>query len=152
MAPASCPAMAPPEKAIELPYIEGLTPAFTRHFDYRWALGEMPFSGKGGNEIGGWIRFGERTDCLTEAWLVALADAWPTPVLSMLTAPAAASSLTWEMGFVHLDRRSCVEADWWCYHSTVDSAEKGYVHERGAIWDPQGRLAAYSRQTTTVFA
>jgi acyl-CoA thioesterase len=152
MAPAPCPGMAAPEKATELPYIEGLTPAFTRHFDYRWALGELPFSGKGGHEIGGWIRFRERIDCLTEEWLVALADAWPTPVLSMLTAPAAASSLTWEMGFVHLDRLSCVEAGWWCYRAEVDSAEMGYVHERATIWDPQGRLAAYSRQTAAVFA
>jgi acyl-CoA thioesterase len=150
--PAPRPAMPAPDKALELPYIEGLTPSFTRHFVFRWALGELPFSGKGGCEIGGWIQFRERSDCLTEEWLVALADAWPTPVLSMLTAPAAASSLTWEMGFVHLDRPVCVENAWWCYRSTVDSAEQGYVHERGAIWDPQGRLAAFSRQTSTVFA
>ncbi|SLM31572.1 hypothetical protein MTBBW1_350063 [Desulfamplus magnetovallimortis] len=30
-------------KAIKLPYIEGLTPAFTRHFDYRWAIGDYLF-------------------------------------------------------------------------------------------------------------
>ncbi len=150
--PEPCPQMTPPAKALELPYIDGLTPAFTRHFAYRWALGELPFSGKGGHVIGGWIQFREPTDCLTEEWLVALADAWPTPVLAMLTGPAAASSLTWEMGFVHLDRQACTENDWWCYRSEVDSAEKGYVHERGAIWDPDGRLAAYSRQTATVFA
>ena len=30
--PEACPAMAPPDEAMELPYIEGLTPAFTRHF------------------------------------------------------------------------------------------------------------------------
>ncbi|WP_319405936.1 thioesterase family protein [uncultured Desulfosarcina sp.] len=150
--PAPRPEMAGPAEALELPYIEGLTPAFTRHFAYRWALGELPFSGKGGHEIGGWIQFREQTDCLTEAWLVALADAWPTPVLAMLTAPAAASTLNWEMGFVHLNRRTCTENDWWCYRSVADSAENGYVHERGAIWDPEGRLAVYSRQTSTVFA
>ena len=150
--PAPRPEMVEPAKAIELPYIDGLTPAFTRHFAYRWALGELPFSGKGGHEIGGWIQFRERTDCLSEEWLVALADAWPTPVLAMLKAPAAASTVTWEMGFVHLNRQSCTENDWWGYHSVADSAENGYVHERGAIWDPEGRLAVYSRQTATVFA
>lgn len=150
--PASLPEMAGPGQAMELPYIEGLTPAFTRHFAYRWALGELPFSGKDGQEIGGWVRFRERIECLTEEWLVALADAWPTPVLSMLSAPAAASTVTWEMGFVHMDRQACVEHDWWGYRSVADSAENGYVHERGAIWDPVGRLAAYSRQTSTVFA
>jgi len=150
--PASCPPMPAPDASMELPYIDGLTPAFTRHFAYRWALGELPFSGQGGNEIGGWIQFREPTDCLTEEWLVALADAWPTPVLGMLSAPAAASTVTWELGFVHLDRETCSPNDWWGYHCVADSAEKGYVHERGAIWDPGGQLAAYSRQTATIFA
>ena len=150
--PAACPAMPPPNEAMELPYIEGLTPAFTRHFAYRWALGELPFSGQGGREIGGWIQFREPTDCLTEEWLVALADAWPTPVMGMLSAPAAASTVTWELGFVHLDRDACTQNDWWGFHCAADSAERGYVHERAAIWDPEGRLAAFSRQTTTVFA
>jgi len=150
--PAPRPEMTSPADALELPYIEGLTPAFTRHFTYRWALGDLPFSGKGGHEIGGWIQFREPIDCLTEEWLVALADAWPTPVLAMLNAPVPASTVTWGMGFVHLDRQTCKENDWWGYHSTVDSAENGYVHERGAIWDPEGRLAVFSRQTATVFA
>jgi acyl-CoA thioesterase len=150
--PIQHPKMAGPGKSFELPFIDGLTPAFARHFVYRWALGELPFTGKGGSEIGGWIQFRESTDCLTEEWLVALADAWPTPVLSMLTAPAPVSTVTWELGFVHLDRVTCTENDWWCYHCKVDGAENGYVHERGAIWDPEGRLAAYSRQTLAVFA
>jgi len=149
--PAARPEMTGLEAALELPYIEGLTPAFTRHFAYRWALGELPFSGQGGHELGGWIQFRENADCLSEEWLVALADAWPTPALSHLDKPAAASTLTWELGFVHLDRDTCTENDWWAYHATVDSAERGYVHERGTIWDPEGRLAAYSRQTVTVF-
>jgi acyl-CoA thioesterase len=46
----------------------------------------------------------------------------------------------------------CSENDWWAYRSTVDSAERGYVHEQGAVWDPEGRLAVHSRQTLTVFA
>ena len=152
IAPPARPEMPPPEEALELPYIEGLTPAFTRHFAYRWALGELPFTGQGGAAFGGWIQFREATNCLSEEWLVALADAWPSPVLSMLTAPAPASTVTWELGFVHLDRDTCSENDWWGFHCTADSAENGYVHERGAIWDPEGRLAAYSRQTASVFA
>ena len=146
------PDMTEPAQCLELPYIDGMTPSFTRHFDYRWAEGELPFSGKGGDLIGGWINFREATDCLTEEWLVALSDAWPTPVLAMLTGPAAASTMTWAMEFVHLNRDSCSENEWWAYRCTVDSAEKGYVQERSAVWDPEGALALFSRQTTTVFA
>jgi acyl-CoA thioesterase len=152
MVPVKRPGMVSPSQALELPYIEGMTPEFTRHFHYRWAIGELPFSGKGGEQIGGWINFRQATDCLTEEWLIALADAWPTPVLSRLNSPAAASTSTWALGFVHLDRSACSENQWWAYHCEVDSAENGYVHERSRLWDPQGRLALYSQQTTTVFA
>ncbi|MCF8087236.1 MAG: thioesterase family protein [Desulfotignum sp.] len=150
--PVERPEMQDPSTAFELPYIDGLTPTFTRHFHYRWAMGEFPFSGKGGQEIGGWINYREDTNCLTEEWLVALADAWPTPVLSQLKKPAAASTMTWSLGFVHLDRTACSENQWWAYHCAVDSAERGYVHERSTIWDPDGHLAVYSHQTNTVFA
>ncbi|MBF0200177.1 MAG: thioesterase family protein [Desulfamplus sp.] len=150
--PVKRPEMQEPSRAFELPYIDGLTPSFTRHFDYRWAIGEFPFSGKGGGEIGGWINFREETTCLTEEWLVALADAWPTPVLSQLTQPAAASTMTWALGFVHLNRLACSENQWWAYHCVIDSAERGYAHERSTIWDPEGHLALYSFQTNTVFA
>lgn len=144
--------MIEPTKALELPYIDGMTPSFTRHFDYRWAIGELPFTGKGGKELGGWINFREETDCLSEEWLLALADAWPTPVLSKLKEPAAASTLTWALEFVHLDRDTCSENEWWAYHCVVDSAERGYAHERSTVWDPEGRLALFSQQTTAVFA
>lgn len=144
--------MPTPHEAFELPYIEGLTPAFTRHFHYRWAVGDMPFSGGGGREIGGWINFREETECLTEEWLIALADAWPTPVLSTLQQPAAASTVTWALGFVHSGRTTCAANDWWAYHCVVDCAERGYAHERSTVWDPDGRVAVYSQQTTAVFA
>ena len=45
--PAPRPEMAGPAEALELPYIDGLTPAFTRHFAYRWALGELPLFRQG---------------------------------------------------------------------------------------------------------
>ena len=146
----SRPKMTLPEKAMELPYIEGITPAFTRHFVYRWALGELPFSGKESREIGGWIRFRESTDCLSEEWLVALADAWPTPVLGTLSAPAPVSTITWELEFVNLKKVVCSNNDWWSYHCAADSAENGYVQERGAIWDTDGQLTAYSRQAVSI--
>lgn len=144
--------MADPDTAFQLPYLEGLTPAFTRHFDYRWAIGDLPLSGSGGEEIGGWISFKEATDCLTEEWLMAIADAWPTPVLSRIKAPAAASTVTWALEFVHLDRVTCSQNDWWAFHCIVDSAENGYAHERAMVWDPDAQLALLSHQTTAVFA
>lgn len=152
IAPAKRIDMPEPSDAFELPYIDGITPAFTRHFKYRWAIGELPFTGKGGQEIGGWINFQEQPGCFTEEGLIAMADAWPTPVLSQLTQMAAASTLTWSLGFVHQDRMTCSENDWWSFHCKIESAERGYTHETSRIWDPGGKMAVYSHQTTTVFA
>lgn len=143
--------MPDPSKAVEVPYMDGLTPVFTRHFTYRWAKGDIPFSGRGGRELGGWINFREQTSCLTEEWLIAMADAWPTPVLARLTEPAAASTLTWALEFVHFDRAACSENEWWAYYCKVDSAERGYAHERSTVWDPEGNLAVFSHQTVAVF-
>jgi len=51
--PSERPQMPGPDKALELPYLEGLTPAFTRHFDYRWALGDLPFYGLPDRRVAG---------------------------------------------------------------------------------------------------
>jgi hypothetical protein len=41
---------------------------------------DLSTPGKRGQEIGGWINFREETACVTEEWLVALADAWPSSI------------------------------------------------------------------------
>ena len=61
---------------------------------------------------------------------------------------ARAQSLVGELRLAAGDRARAIGA----YRAAVDSAERGYVHEQGAVWDPEGRLAAHSRQTLTVFA
>ena len=40
-----------------LPYIPGMVPVFTKHLDFRWALGAIPFSGASEAVIGGWCKF-----------------------------------------------------------------------------------------------
>src|SRR5215472_10574278 len=37
----------------------GLLPSFTGRYDYRWAIGDPPFSGSDRAEAGGWIRLAE---------------------------------------------------------------------------------------------
>ena len=52
---------APDMKAVEecplLPYIKGVTPEFMRHMSMAWAVGALPFTGRGTREMGGWVRF-----------------------------------------------------------------------------------------------
>ncbi|MDX1634746.1 MAG: thioesterase family protein [Marinobacter sp.] len=139
-----------PDSCQALPYIKGVTPEFTQHIEMRWAFGGMPFSGKGGREMGGWMRFRKPPAELTDAHLVALIDAWPPALLPHLKQPAPASSLSWAFDIVH-PRPTMAPDDWLLYRATIDQAAAGYGHTQAGIWNRQGELVALSRQTVTVF-
>ena len=140
-----------PEGIESVPYIEGIMPRFMQHFQMRWALGAPPLSGAETNELGGWFRFSEPPARLGEEWWVALADAWPTPLLSMIKGPAIFSSLTWNLDFAGFDPAQPTDG-WWAYRATAESAAGGYGHCRAEIWSPSGDLVMHSRQTVVLFS
>jgi acyl-CoA thioesterase len=130
----------------------GPVPEFTTHFDYQIQQGTLPFSGSLQPTLGGQIRFSEGLECNTGyAELLALLDAWPPVSLTLLTAPAMASSLTWTVEFVGSSSHFST-ADWWRYLANIEYAADGYHHIEAKLWDPAGQLIAISRQTVTVFA
>ena len=89
------PAFTAPDQVQAFPFIPGLTPDFTRYFDYRYTLGKMPFMGGQQTEMGGWIRLREASPAVVcPSTLLALVDAWPPAVFSLLNKPASGSSLT----------------------------------------------------------
>lgn len=147
---------APEMKALQecplLPYIKGITPEFMRHLSMGWAVGALPFTGKGSREMGGWVRLaGEvKEEPLTETHLLALVDAWPPALLPLLNKPTAGSTLTWTIEFVQpLPQVSTLE---WCkYLAVIEHARDGYGHVAANLWAPGGELIAISRQTVTVF-
>lgn len=140
-----------PENCPALPDIEGLTPDFARHFDYRIAVGALPFSGVTDTRLGGWVRFRECDETISVSHLLALIDAWPPVVLQMLRDFAPASSLTWTLEIPQpLSERSA--GDWWQYQAEIEQAGDGYVVIQARIWDADGEPVALSRQTVTVFA
>ncbi|MCA1929507.1 acyl-CoA thioesterase II [Rheinheimera sp.] len=135
---------------------QGPVPEFTRHFDYQIKAGVMPFSGGTGTELGGVIRFAEgQTAAAGVLELLALVDAWPPVSLTLLNQPAPASSLTWTIEFIQPHQSSETKAlttDWWSYLANIEHAADGYHHIEAKLWQPDGQLAAISRQTVTVFA
>ncbi|MBX9912508.1 MAG: thioesterase family protein [Pseudomonadaceae bacterium] len=147
------PPMRPADECQELPYIDKLTPEFTRYLAMRWAVGGMPFSHNKSREMGGWVRLREHdpVEPLTEAHLLALVDAWPPAVLPHLKAPAAGSSLTWTIEFIQ-PLPALTTLDWCMYHAEIEHARDGYGHIAAGLWSPTGELIALSRQTVTVFA
>jgi acyl-CoA thioesterase len=148
--PLPAPEAPAPEDCQPLPYIKNVTPEFTQHIEMRWAFGHMPFSGKGGREMGGWMQFREPPAELTDAHIVALVDAWPPALLPHLKGPAPASSLSWALDIMH-PRPEIRPGDWLLYRAVIDQAGSGYGHTQAGIWTSRGELVATSRQTVTVF-
>tara|TARA_R110002126_G_scaffold75469_24_gene188422 strand:- start:2032 stop:2826 length:795 start_codon:yes stop_codon:yes gene_type:complete len=131
---------------------QGPVPEFTTHFDYRIAHGQLPFSASTLRELGGDIRMaGNESRQAGILELLALIDAWPPVSLTLLNQPAPASSLTWTIEFVAHDLPFNTH-DWWRYQAEIEYGADGYHHIAAKLWQPDGKLAAISRQTVTVFA
>jgi acyl-CoA thioesterase len=131
-----------------------VVPSFTRQFELRWASGGPPGSAQTSAGYSGWARFREYRRGLGPAWVAALVDAWPAPVLSMLPEFGIASSLNWAIDFVEPieDEPRAASDDWWAFAVETDLAAGGWAHTRARLWSPSGRLVATSSQTVAVFA
>ncbi len=142
---------APPiDQCHGLDYIEGVTPEFIQQIEMRWAFGNLPFSGKGGRELGGWMQFRKTPESFSDAHIVALVDAWPPAVLPYVKQRVRTSSLSWALDIVH-PRPVMEPGDWLLYKVSIDQAGAGYGHTQAGIWTAKGELVALSRQTVTVF-
>jgi len=102
--------------------------------------------------MGGWIRLREASPAaVTLNTLLALVDAWPPAVFSLLKKPASGSSLTWNLSVVQVPQ-DCSGNDWWQYRAAIQSSANGYSHIDATLWDKHGRACVISRQTVSVFA
>lgn len=146
------PAMPPVDECLELPFVAGVAPEFTRYLAMRWGIGGLPFSGNPSREMGGWVRLrGEvEREPVTVAHLLALVDAWPPAPLSHLKRFAPGSSLTWTIEFIQ--PVPPFDTHEWCrYRAVIEHAQDGYGHCAAALWTAEGELLALSRQTVTIF-
>lgn len=139
-----------PASARELRYVEGVTPAFTQYLDFRWASGGFPFRGAAEARTQIYVRL--KDECaVEESQLIALADAIPSPGLSILNTRAAASSLTWTLEL--LGGAFDASADgWWLMDAEVTAARDGYLSQTATLWSPDHQPVALSRQSVVVFA
>ncbi|WJG07921.1 thioesterase family protein [Aliiglaciecola sp. LCG003] len=143
-------AMELPQKAKFIPQIPKITPKFLRHFDLSIEQGSMPFAGSKLSDIHGWMRFKEAPQQITDAHLICLIDSWPPTVLQMLRWPAPASTMSWNVEFLH-PHKTFSPSDWFAYQAKTRQAADGYAHTEANIWDQQGQLIALSRQTVGIF-
>ncbi|MEM9459277.1 MAG: thioesterase family protein [Myxococcota bacterium] len=148
--PAPMPERPSPEALNELPYFEGVTPAFTRFFEMRWSDGGFPFSGASEPGVGGWCR--HRTECGLDPYiaLLGLIDAWPSPVVPLLRVPAPASSVSWSTVY-HQVPEVIGTDDWFWYRSEATAAHHGYAGMRAMLYARSGELVATAEQLVAVF-
>lgn len=135
-----------------LPYMEGVTPRFTKHIDFRVAGGRFPFIGAERANLSGYMRYAHGGPC-DAAGLLGLIDAWPSPALPKLKKFAPASTVTWMVDVIgELPARGAQSDAFYRYDAECIAAEAGYASCEARIWGPDGRLVASSRQMVVEFS
>lgn len=152
VSPSVRPDVKPVEESMKFPFMPGLTPNFTQHYDMHWAIGQMPMSGSALSEMGVWVRY-KNAVTITEAHIVALMDVLPPAVLQMYKEMKPISSLTWHLEMLDdLKASDTQDAEgWWFFHVKADHAAEGYSTQNATLYTPTGRAVAMSQQTIAIF-
>ena len=135
-----------PEVAPEAPRIPGRMPPIFDRMDYRFAFGDLPFSGSDRSVIGAWMRLndGRIADAL---FVPTLTDGCPPSIFGRLTEPIAAPTIDLTVHF----RKTLplADADPGDYLLAVFRSRvgaEGFFEEDGEIYSRNGILVAHSRQ------
>ncbi|MFN3213385.1 MAG: thioesterase family protein [Henriciella sp.] len=125
-------------------------PGFTQNFDMLIASGQPPISGSDNPAIGLWMRHLDPKTPQDATAVLAIGDAPPPAVLSMLREPARISSMTWMAEFMTDDITT--DPDGWFYaQHTAQLAKDGYSSQSMRLWNRQGDPILVGRQTIAVF-
>lgn len=142
--------MAAPTKAKFIPQIPKVTPKFLRYFDLSIDEGGIPFTRKKTSHYHGFMRFKDAPSQITDAHIITLIDAWPPTLLQMMKLPAPASTVSWNIEFLH-PHKPVSPTDWFAYQAHTRQAADGYGHTEATIWDKDNEVIAISRQTVAIF-
>jgi acyl-CoA thioesterase len=143
---AAMPAVPPPEEIDPLSLASTVVPTITAHYDYRWAIGDQPFTGSSSSRVGGWLRLKEPR--IADALLVAaLMDAWMPCLFARLAEPIAAPTVDLTIHFrAPLPLPGAAPDDFYLGVFSSQLAAEGLFDETGELWSRDGQLIAQSRQ------
>ena len=130
-----------------MPYIEGVTPAFTQHYDVRRTAGDWPYTGSDARGHQGFVRHRDEDACDLDSDVLAIlyTDAWPSPSVARFDGFAPTSSMAWHLDFT---QAACDDPrGYWFLRSDDEASDAGFSQMRGAIYGPQRQLIALSSQT-----
>jgi acyl-CoA thioesterase len=137
----------PLDASFPIPFIPGITPAFTRQFESRLSEGGFPFTGSDDAATGGYLRFLDDPGSGATAQL-GLLDAFPAPILPVATAPFMASTVRWS---VHFLQSAPVPKDgFWWFRADALAAADGYATSLGTL-QSDGVVVAWAEQLVAVF-
>lgn len=142
---ATMPVVPPPEDCPRSPE-NFIALDFTRNFEYRFAIGDPPFSGSAHARTGGWIRLAEerRADALA---IAAYTDAWVPCIFPQLAQPVPAPTIDLTIHFrTRLPLASATPGDFYLGVYSSKLAAEGFFEEDSEIWSRDGVLLAQSRQ------
>ena len=146
LAESAMPAVAPVEALAAVVPTSGVVPPFAAHYDYRWALGDPPFSGSASARLGGWMRFVEPREADALA-LAAYCDAWLPTVYPRLRRPVPAPTIDLTIHFrTSLPLAESHPDDYYLCIFSSRLIREGFFEEDGEIWSRDGQLLAQSRQ------
>lgn len=128
-------------------------PAFTRHFEARFAGGGRLLSGAGHADFRVWVRHRSDREAPPTTRLVALGDALPPAILSMASSIAPVSTMTWSIDLaVPDDLASALDGrGWHLMESRADAIADGYSSQAMSVWRPDGVRVLAGRQVVAAF-
>lgn len=130
-------------------HFAGGGPAFKQHFDTRLVGGARPVSGSTRADVILWLRPLDEATQPFEALLLAMADVPPPAAMSLFTAPAPISTMTWMVEVLAPGHRS---ADgWYLLRSTAETTADGYSAQAMALWASDGVQLVAGRQSVALF-
>lgn len=137
----------PLEDTEPMPFLDGVTPAFTQHYDMRWAEGDWPYTNSDARGLKAYIRHKDDDAARLNSEHLALlyTDAFPCPSLARFNSFAPASSMTWQLDLTQATVESTL--DHWFLVSDDEASAMGFSQMRGALFGPAGQLVALSTQT-----
>ncbi len=134
------------DEAISIPFIEGLTPEFTKNVNLKMAYGGIPFQGEAKAAAGGYVSYQNEKGPIEATHQLALLDAWFPPIFTVLDKPVFGSTVTWT---AHLLADSAPGPHQFKYDTLA--AEGGFSTSIGHMWDATGKYVAFTEQTVVVF-
>lgn len=125
-------------------------PNFFNYFDGHVATAGIPFSGEEVPELGGWVKFKEAPQAISDAHLVCMIDAWPPTASPHYIGFKPLSTISWSIHFANSASRLSPE-DYLGYHAKVNFGEQGISSSNAEIWGADGQLLATSVQTNIIY-